>query len=126
MRATGLFFLRTRPYTARASDGTQVLMLPVVEHDERDGKRVLLNELLAVWRGAEADRFWALHFPELKPGRGLDLELDRMRWDGREWRAHVTACRLAPMPPSWIKHEQATATAEAGTTEPPPPQPLAA
>lgn len=121
MYARGLFFLRMRPSTARdPHDGALVLLLPVVEHEDRDGRRITLNELLATWRGDAASAFWALHFDELKPGRGLQLELDRMRWNGREWRASVTHCELAPLPPSWAK--------QAGTETPTdqPTQPLAA
>jgi len=126
MRATGLFFLRTRPYTARDTAGLPVLMLPVVEHEDRDGRRVTLNELMAAWPGSEAMAFWNLHLAELKPGRGLDLELDRMRWDGREWRAHVTRCNLAPLPPSWQAKTEAHAGAPAAGTPTQPPAALAA
>lgn len=125
MRATGLFFLRMRPYTARdPASGELVLMLPVVEHEDRDGRRVTLNQMLAAWQGPLASAFWNLNLPDLKPGRALELEVDRMRWDGREWRASVTQCRLAPLPPSWVAHEQHTAAAVPPIDQ--PPQPLAA
>lgn len=110
MKATGLFFLRMRPYTARGSDGALSLLLPVVEHGEdREGRRVALNTLLCRWSGEAAMHFWNLNVAELKPGRGLELELDRLRGQDGEWRAHVTRCALAPLPPSWQPKADAAA-----------------
>jgi hypothetical protein len=110
MRATGLFFLRMRAYTARHGvAGDQVVMLPVVERVQNsEGHWITQNTLLAQWAGAEALAFFHQHQRDLSPGRGVELELDRLRGHDGEWRAHVTKLTLAPLPPSWQK---ASATA---------------
>lgn len=119
MKATGLFFLRMRACLAAGGDGQPTLQLPVVERERgHDGHWVTSNELLATWRGPQATAFWNLHFAELVAGRGLELELDRLRARDNEIVARVTRCALAPLPPSWQK------AAAAPTT--PPPQALAA
>lgn len=108
MKATGLFFLRTRPYVARNARGEPALLLPVVERikDEDSGAWVTLNELTAVWKGEGALQFHAMHASDLVPGRGLELELDRLRTAGTEWRANVVHLQLAPLAPSWAKHNE--------------------
>lgn len=113
MKAVGLFFLRTRPYVARNNQGDVALLLPVVERvkDEATGTWVSLNELTAVWKGDEAVQFHDAHAADLVPGRGLELELDRLRAAGVEWRATVTRLQLAPLAPSWTK--QATQQGQA-------------
>jgi hypothetical protein len=105
MKATGLFFLRMRASEAVNGQGQRVVLLPVVERvqEEDTGRWVTMNELLAVWKGDEALAFYAKHQADLIPGRGLELELDRLRGVDRDWRANVTRLELAPLPPSWQK-----------------------
>src|SRR5574337_68691 len=51
--ATGLFFLRTAPYRRALPDGTHAaLWLHVIERAPGDG-RAILNEITAVWHGAD-------------------------------------------------------------------------
>lgn len=106
MRATGLFFLRMHAATASAPDGARTcVMLPVVERDPND-YRVVLNTLLARWNGEQALAFFDTNQSELRAGRALQLELDRLRGHDGQWVASVTHCALAPLPPSWVKNQQ--------------------
>lgn len=106
MKATGLFFLRAHANTALDAKQERVLLLDVLERDPADSK-VILNTLLAVWKGREALQFFEAHHHELRAGRPLELEIDRLRGHDGQWRAQVTACRLAPLAPSWrVKDEQ--------------------
>jgi hypothetical protein len=103
MKATGLFFLRMRASVVSDAAGERVgVRLPVVERAQDDGGRwVVINTLLAKWKGPAALAFFDAHQAELIPGRGLELELDRLRGTDGEWVAHVATCALAPLPPSW-------------------------
>lgn len=111
MQAKGLFFLRM--HASAVSDATgarQAVRLPVVERIPElaeDGRTrwVVLNTLLAQWKGDEALAFFDRHQVELRAGRPLLLELDRLRGHDGEWRASVTQCELAPLAPSWQKAE---------------------
>ncbi|HYF16310.1 MAG TPA: hypothetical protein VEA40_00475 [Ramlibacter sp.] len=99
MQATGLFFLRMNPSRRVTPAGEFVgIELPVVERDPRDPK-VYLNTLTARWPGPEAEKFYSQHEAELKPGRPLNLTLDRLRGDPvYGWVATVSHCELAPLP----------------------------
>lgn len=112
MHATGLFFLRTAPYHRALRDGTyESLWLPVVERAPGNA-RVILNELIAVWRGAPGFQFAENHKTELRPGRGLLLTLDRLRIDPVHGPiGEITHCDIAPPAPSWIAGDAASSHA---------------
>jgi len=108
MRAAGLFFLRMAATIGCDPTGARVgVLLPVAERDPADHK-VVLNTLTAKWKGEDALAFFDANQAELRAGRALELELDRLRGHDGEWWASVTRCVLAPLPPSW------KAKAEAG------------
>ena len=111
MKATGLFFLRMYASTWSDADGQRIgVLLPIVE---RDAAGVILNTLLAKWKGNDALAFFDAHQTELRAGRPLQLELDRLRGYDNDWHATVTRCDLAPLAPSWLaKHEDAPASAQ--------------
>ena len=97
MKATGLFFLRIHASTHCDVDGTRVgVLLPVLERDPENW-RVVLNQLLVKWKGDEALAFFDAHQAELRAGRPLHLELDRLRGRDGEWQAYATHCELAPL-----------------------------
>jgi hypothetical protein len=66
---------------------------------------VVINTLLAHWKGPQALAFFDQHQADLRAGRPLHLELDRLRGHDGEWHASVTRCELAPVAPSWRKDE---------------------
>lgn len=103
MKATGLFFLRMHATVATAPSGERIVLLPVLERDEHDYK-IVLNQLLVKWKGPEAVAFFEAHQAELRAGRPLLLELDRLRGQDREWHATATRCELAPVARSWQVH----------------------
>jgi hypothetical protein len=110
MRATGLFFLRTAAFTRCDATGTvrDGVCLPVVERgQDGEGRPIVLNTLLAKWRGAEALAFFDANQGELRAGRPLHLELDRLHGRDGEWQAYVTRLELAPVAPSWRAAEAA-------------------
>jgi hypothetical protein len=105
VKATGLFFLRMHASTHCGTDGERVgVLLPVVERDPENW-RVVLNELLVKWKGPEALAFFDANQAELRAGRPLQLELDRLRGRDGEWQAYATHCELAPLAPSWQHHK---------------------
>jgi hypothetical protein len=109
MKATGLFFLRMYASTFNDASGARVgVSLPVIERDPADHRKVL-NTLTVHWSGPDAIAFFDRHSAELRAGRGVQLELDRLRGHDGEWVALATHCELAPVAPSWQKHEAASA-----------------
>lgn len=72
----------------------------------RDTSGLLVGGFSAQWLGTAAIRFLAQHHEELKPGRCLDLEIFHIKPANSELRARVKTCELAPLAPSWIKHEE--------------------
>lgn len=118
MRATGLFFLRTAAYTRCDATGLQRegVYLPVIERGtDKEGRPVVVNTLLAKWRGAEALAFFDENTAELRAGRPLHLELDRLQVREGEVVGNVTHLELAPLAPSWQRAQatQQTTAAEA-------------
>jgi hypothetical protein len=112
MKATGMFFLRMHASVAMDPAGNRLgVLLPVVERDAND-HRVILNQLLVKWKGAVALAFFDQHQPELRAGRPLHLELDRLRGQDGEWQAQATRCELAPLAPSWKANAAQGETAE--------------
>jgi hypothetical protein len=106
MEASGLFFLRMHASAACDARGQRVgVLLPVVERDPAD-HRVILNQLLVKWRGAEALAFFDAHQAELRAGRPLRLEVDRLCGRDGEWQAYATRCELAPIAPSWQRKDE--------------------
>lgn len=108
-----MFFLRMHASVAVDPTGARLaLLLPVVERDP-DNHRAILNELLVRWNGSAAVAFFDKHQTELRAGRAVNLELDRLRGkhDG-QWHANATSVELAPLPPSWQVHAQRAAAAE--------------
>jgi hypothetical protein len=119
MRATGLFFLRTNAFVRydRTTRQPVGIALPIVERERNDnGVWVTLNTLLAKWKGPEALEYFERNRHELRAGRPLQLDLDRLHGSDGEWQAYVTRLELAPVAPSWRKDE----------TAPQEPQPQAA
>ncbi|MES2972408.1 MAG: hypothetical protein V4757_02320 [Pseudomonadota bacterium] len=72
----------------------------------RDTSGLFPNGFSAAWIGPEAAKFYEEHAAELKPGRCVDLEIYHVRPVNAELRARVKSCALAPLPPSWIAHEE--------------------
>lgn len=108
MRATGLFFLRMAACVRydRVTREPAGVTLPVVEREKNaEGQWVAVNTLVAVWRGREALDFFSAHRAELRPGRPLTLEFDRLYGRDGEWHGNVTRLELAPLAPSWTKGE---------------------
>jgi hypothetical protein len=70
------------------------------------------NELVARWRGPGVESFCAINAAELKPGRPLTVHMDRLRLNPQlnTIVGHVTQMELAPLPPSWKRHAERTAT----------------
>ncbi len=124
MRATGLFFLRAAACTRRDPTTRERVgvWLPVVEREKNaEGQWVAANTLTAKWTGPEALAFFDANQAELRAGRPLHLELDRLHGRDGEWQAHVTRLELAPVAPSWIKSEEAAAVAAQQEQQPPQP-----
>jgi hypothetical protein len=116
MKATGLFFLRMHASVQCDPTGARLgVLMPVVERDPTDHKRIL-NELLVRWDGSDAVAFFDAHQADLRAGRGVNLELDRLRGHDGEWRARATHCELAPLAPSWQKHDEIVAAAPVTST----------
>jgi hypothetical protein len=111
MRATGLFFLRMHASTRCDASGQRVgVSLPVVERSQNaEGRWVVLNTLTAKWNGPQALAFFDANQAELRAGRPLNLELDRLHGHDGEWQAYVTRMELAPVAPSWRKDVEAAA-----------------
>jgi hypothetical protein len=106
MKATGLFFLRTHAYVVCDPSGARLgLALPVIERDPNDHK-VVLNDLLVKWKGSEAVAFYDKNQADLRAGRPLNLELDRLRGTDGQWQALATHCELAPVAPSWQRKDE--------------------
>jgi hypothetical protein len=118
MQARGLFFLRMHASTVSDTAGNRLgVRLPVVERVAEPGEDgrtrwVVINTLLAHWKGPDALTFFDAHQHELRAGRPLDLELDRLRGHDGEWHASVTACALAPLAPSWAGKEGASSSSD--------------
>lgn len=110
MEASGLFFLRMHATTGADATGQRSgVLLPVLERDPKD-PRVILNQLLAKWKGPEALAFYDANRAELRAGRPLLLKLDRLRGGASgEWEATVLSCELAPVARSWHVHAERTA-----------------
>lgn len=109
MKATGLFFLRMHAAVVSDPAGNRVgIAMPVIERDPND-HRVVLNELLVKWKGPDALAFFDAHQAELRAGRPLQLELDRLRGTDNQWQALATRCELAPIAPSWQKRAEPAA-----------------
>jgi hypothetical protein len=105
MKATGLFFLRMHASVVVDPTGARLgVALPVIERDPSDHK-IILNELLVKWKGSEAVAFFDKHQADLRAGRPLNLELDRLRGCDGQWQALATKCELAPVAPSWQRKD---------------------
>jgi hypothetical protein len=96
MKASGLFFLSSRPYIVHAispTDGeVRDWLLPLVERTDRGG----VQKVVAHWRGVDAAKFVQEHAATLKAGQAISLEIDRIRPDTDCIRARVLSCTLAP------------------------------
>ena len=86
-----------------SNDGQRGLVLAL-----RDTGGLFPEGITAQWLGTEAVAFFDHNTAELTPGRCLDLEIYHLRPAGTELRARIKTCRLAPLPPSWIKHAEKT------------------
>jgi hypothetical protein len=121
MRATGLFFLRTNAFVRydRITREPVGIALPIVERERNgNGIWVTLNTLLAKWKGPQALEYFERNRHELRAGRPLLLDLDRLHGSDGEWQAYVTRLELAPLAPSWRKDDD--------DAQAMPPQPAAA
>lgn len=94
-------YLRMRAAGCTTPDGKRGLVLAL-----RDTGGLFPDGLTAQWLGVDATDFLERHLAELAPGRCLDLEIYHLRPVNAELRARVKACKLAPLPPSWIKHAE--------------------
>lgn len=108
MHATGLFFLRAAA-EIRVDQVTREpvgIVLPVVEREKNpQGQWVSVNTLVAKWKGPQALQFFASNRAELRAGRPVHLELDRLSAHDGEVHGNVTRLELAPLAPSWQKGE---------------------
>jgi len=76
MQAQGLLFLsRTAPQAQRAADGCFCLQLYAVD---RIGPHQV-ESWVVIWRGPEAERFWAAQRHSLTPGAALRVSTERLR-----------------------------------------------
>lgn len=96
-------FICYPPTHGAAGDGT-----PWVELVARDRSGFFDEAVRMVWRGPEAADFWRAHGSELRPGRGISVGLHHIRVADNQVRARITSCALLPLPPSWVKHSQAS------------------
>jgi hypothetical protein len=97
VKSSGVFFLRSRPTSARQSPTADAAASWILSLGERTSLRGV-SLFYALWRGPEADRFMAAN-PNLRAGDCLHLELDRLHATNNELRGYVTRCELAP--PRW-------------------------
>jgi hypothetical protein len=92
-----------RPAYSCASTGGQRGMEMTFAKDARG----LFPEGLRVrWIGEAGARFLDANIDQLRPGRGVQLAIYHLRARDGELRAHVANAQLAPLPPSWRKHQQ--------------------
>jgi hypothetical protein len=95
MNATGLFFLRGKPYpvVVQAHGATAPVgwAFPLVERTRRG-----VQVVTVYWMGADAEVFCKVHAERLKAGLALALDLEHVRPEGDGLRAHMVTCRLAP------------------------------
>ena len=100
---TATLLLRRAPYTAIGRAGETVVDLPFA----KDAAGLVPHGLRARWAGPLAARFIRDHAGQLRPGRGLVVQLHHLHCHRDEVCATVSNAELAPLPPSWIKHQEA-------------------
>lgn len=107
--------LLTRAYSCTTADQQRGLLLSV-----RDVTGVFAEDLRLTWLGANAITFLDTHKADLVPGRCVDLQVNAICPAGHELRGQIQACELAPLPPSWLKHQanQSPATTNPANTNP--------
>lgn len=93
--------LLMKPASCMAADMTT----PGVVLHLRDVTGVIVDSFTAYWMGTPAQLFLNTHCKQLTAGRCLDLQLFRLLALNAELIAQVSACDLAPLAPSWVKHE---------------------
>lgn len=98
-----LFYLRMPAATAARGDGARCVLLAL-----GDCSKVYRDAIRAEWHGDEAVAWFDQHHAELKPGRALRVEFAALWARNDEIKAKVASCELAPIPPSWRKHHDAT------------------
>lgn len=106
-----LVFLTYPAYMAPAGDGKRWLQLHARERNGFFADPVCLG-----WTGPDADAFFKAHADDLKPGRALNVDLHHIKAGDGQVRARITSCTLAPLPPSWIKHQAKQTPTTTGAT----------
>ncbi|MDF3822573.1 hypothetical protein P3G55_21915 [Leptospira sp. 96542] len=106
MDAHGTFILRTPPVMRRDATGALICADFKVGEPARAPTQGWTNEFVARWKGPGVESFCAIHADELRAGRGLRIDFDRVRHDEllQTLVVRVTALDLAPLAPSWKKH----------------------
>lgn len=107
MKTSGVFFLRSRPYTTRLrtphEGDVRGWLLQLGERTESGG----VDTITATWRGQAADLFFLQH-NALKAGDCLQVELERLHAKENELRGRVVRCSVAP--PRWPRADTEEAT----------------
>ena len=98
---TGQFFLAMPPSRCTTRDGQAGVLLRVREPAP---SAMFPEGLLAAWIGDDALAFLSAHEFELRPGRGVRLQVNHLTAREGEVRARIQSCELLPLPPSWLKN----------------------
>lgn len=99
---TATLLLRRAPYTAIGPQGETVVDLMFA----KDAEGLFPHGLRARWAGPLAASFLRAHSGQLRPGRGLVVQLHHLHCHRDEVCARISTATLAPLPPSWVKHQQ--------------------
>jgi hypothetical protein len=87
----GTLFMRGSIYEQRTSSGELQLVFPLLE---RRGSGV--QQLTAIWKGADAEIFYRQHGSAIKAGKALAFTFSRLFCHSNELHAIVYTCCLAP------------------------------
>ncbi len=97
-------FLRGRPGPCVASPSLDAERGFFISGEDTTG--ALRGDFVGRWLGPVALQFVKDHDAELVPGRCVDLQVTQVRSAGKELRADIVSCQMAPEAPSWIKHRE--------------------
>lgn len=94
--------LRRAPYTALGPAGETCVDLLFA----KDADGLFPHGLRARWVGPLAARFIQAHAGQLRPGRGLQVQLHHLHCARDELCARISNAQLAPLPPSWLNAQE--------------------
>ena len=72
----------------------------------KDADGLFPHGLRARWVGPLAARFIQAHAGQLRPGRGLQVQLHHLHCARDELCARISNAQLAPLPPSWLNAQE--------------------